>query len=262
LSARELAAWRDRLLADGMPSATAVRLCKVTKAAFNLAARRDHRITNTAAWRDGLGGLAEGYASRNVQRLTDDQVRAVIAAATAIDPAFGLYVHVAAETGARLSQIARLTVADLQADNGTPRLMMPGSRKGRSRKPQKRPVPITPELADRLASNRARSAPLLLRADDKAWQSSQDGDHERLYQQAAERAGVTGTMYALRHSSIVRALLAGVPARVVAAVHDTSIGMLERTYSAFIADHADTIARRGLLAAGVTPIRRRAGARP
>jgi hypothetical protein len=38
LSARELAAWRDRLLADGMPSATAVRLCKVTKAAFNLAA--------------------------------------------------------------------------------------------------------------------------------------------------------------------------------------------------------------------------------
>jgi hypothetical protein len=69
-------------------------------------------------------------------------------------------------------------------------------------------------------------------------------------------------MYALRHSSIVRALLAGVPARVVAAVHDTSIGMLERTYSAFIADHADTIARRGLLAAGVTPIRRRAGARP
>ena len=66
--------------------------------------------------------------------------------------------------------------------------------------------------------------------------------------QAARAAGVIVTAYALRHSSIVRSLLAGVPARVVAAMHDTSIGELEKTYSAYIADHADTIARRGLLA--------------
>jgi integrase len=151
-------------------------------------------------------------------------------------------------TGARLSQIARLTVADLQAENGAPRLMMPSSRKGRGRKDTKRPVPITSELAAKLASNRPPESPLLLRADGAVWQSSQDGDHERLYQQAAERAGVTGTVYALRHSSIVRALLANVPARIVAALHDTSITMLERTYSAFIADFADEISRRGLLA--------------
>jgi hypothetical protein len=59
LTARELAAWRDGLLAGGMKSATAVRLAKATKAALNLAARRDPRILNRAAWRDGLGGLAE-----------------------------------------------------------------------------------------------------------------------------------------------------------------------------------------------------------
>ena len=55
------------------------------------------------------------------------------------------------------------------------------------------------------------------------------------------------TLYALRHSSIVRALLAGVPARVVAVQHDTSIMMLERTYSALISDHSDAVGRRGLL---------------
>ena len=46
----------------------------------------------------------------------------------------------------------------------------------------------------------------------------------------------------------MRALLAGVPARIVAASHDTSISQLERTYSSSISDYADAVARRGLLA--------------
>jgi hypothetical protein len=49
-------------------------------------------------------------------------------------------------------------------------------------------------------------------------------------------------MYALRHSNIVRQILAGVPLRVVAVNHDTSVGMLERTYSRYIGDHADALA--------------------
>jgi hypothetical protein len=59
LTTRELTHWRDGLLAAGMKPATAVRLFKNAKAALSLAARRDHRITNQAAWRDGLSGLAE-----------------------------------------------------------------------------------------------------------------------------------------------------------------------------------------------------------
>jgi hypothetical protein len=54
-------------------------------------------------------------------------------------------------------------------------------------------------------------------------------------------------MYALRHSSIVRQILAGVPIRVVAVNHDTSIAMLERTYSRHIGDHSDALARIALL---------------
>jgi hypothetical protein len=150
LTARELAAWRDAQLATGVKAATVVRLCRSLKAALNLAARRDPRVTNRAAWTDGLGGLVEDFTSRNVQRLTDDEVRAVIAAAYAVDDAFGLYCEVAAITGARIGQIARLEVADLQADKDAPRLLMPSSRKGRGRKPGRYAVAITPSLASRL----------------------------------------------------------------------------------------------------------------
>jgi hypothetical protein len=70
------------------------------------------------------------------------------------------------------------------------------------------------------------------------------------FRRVAERAGLDPaevTLYALRHSNIVRQLLAGVPARVVATNHDTSIAMLERTYSRHIGDHADSLTRGALL---------------
>jgi hypothetical protein len=54
-------------------------------------------------------------------------------------------------------------------------------------------------------------------------------------------------MYALRHSAIVRQLLAGAPIRVVATAHDASVVQIEHTYSRFITDHSDTLLRRGLL---------------
>jgi hypothetical protein len=246
LTARELTHWRDGLLAGGMKAATAVRLFKNVKAALYLAARLDPRITNQAAWRDGLSGLAENFDSRNPSRLSDAQVQAVLAAAYAIDPAFGLYVEVAAVTGARPSQITRLVGADLLSNGDGPRLMMPSSKKGRGRKISRRPVPITASLAAKL-SGRAPDAPLLVRSDGRVWQSTDKGDHARLFGQAAERAGVGCTIYSLRHASIIRSLLAGTPARLTAALHDTSLAMLERTYSAFISEFGDSIARKGLL---------------
>jgi integrase len=255
LSARELAAWRDGLLAaDTLERSSILRLLKSTKAALNLAARRDHRITNSKAWSDGLSGIEGAVGTRNASALSDDQVRDVIAAAYAIDEHFGRYVHVAAETGARLSQISRLTVADLQ-DDREPRLLMPCSRKGRGKRAIiKRPVPITKSLAAKLKSNRAADAPLLLRSDGLRWQATDKGDHLWPFAQTLAACGLTTgsdgkkvTAYSLRHSSIIRSLVASVPTRVVAALHDTSAAMLEKHYSGFILDHADTIARRGLL---------------
>jgi integrase len=250
LTASELTHWRDDLLKAGMKPATAVRLFKNAKAALTLAAKRDHRITNQAAWRDGLSGLAENFESRNPARLSDGEVQAVVAAAYAIDPAFGRYVEVAAVTGARPSQIARLLVGDLLPNGDGPRLMLPSSRKGRGRKVSRKPIPITASLAAKLtaaSAGRTPTEPLLVRADGGAWQSTDKGDHARLYAKAAERTGVACTIYALRHSSIIRALLAGLPSRLVAANHDTSLAMLERTYSAFVSDFGDALSRRALL---------------
>ena len=51
----------------------------------------------------------------------------------------------------------------------------------------------------------------------------------------------------------MRQLLAGVPVRVVAVNQDTSIPMIERTYSRYIGDHADALARKALLDIGSAP---------
>ena len=130
--------------------------------------------------------------------------------------------------------------------------MMPSSRKGKGiKRIERKPVPITSSLAAQLrqaAGNRARTEPLLLKADVQPWRPN-NADYRTPVLSAVRRAGLdpTVTLYALRHSSIVRALLAGVPPRVVCASHDTSIPMLERTYSEHILDHSDTVARRALL---------------
>jgi integrase len=54
------------------------------------------------------------------------------------------------------------------------------------------------------------------------------------------------TAYALRHSWIVRQLLANVPVRLVATMADTSIAMIEKTYSAHIDQHGDDLIRAAL----------------
>ena len=55
------------------------------------------------------------------------------------------------------------------------------------------------------------------------------------------------TIYSLRHSSIARQILRGVPIRVVAVMHDTSVAMIEKNYSALLADHSDAITRAALI---------------
>ena len=88
---------------------------------------------------------------------------------------------------------------------------------------------------------------MLLKASGDAWHKSNHGEPFAI---AAERAGLDPTVvtfYALRHTSITRQLLAGVPVTVVARLHDTCGKQIERNYAHRIADHADTIARRALL---------------
>jgi integrase len=252
---RELRSWRDGL-ADGLAPATVNRTTNALKAALNLAADQDERIGSRRAWETGLASIHDAEESRNVI-LDEPAIRRIIAEANAHSVQFGLLAETAAVTGARVSQIGRIEVQDLQDRRSDPRLMMPGSRKGRGEKKiSRRPVPIPAGLAAKLrntAGGRPAAAPLLTKPSGEPWKKS---DHSRLFARAAKSAGLDPdevTIYALRHSSIVRQILAGVPVRVVAVNHDTSVAMIERTYSRYIGDHADALARKALLDIAAPP---------
>jgi hypothetical protein len=249
LTPRELRHFRDSLAKKRAPG-TVDRICNALRAALNLAADTDHRIAIRQAWEVGLKGLYDAVEARNVI-LPTETVRRIVEEARAINAEFGLLVETVATTGARVvSQVARLEVHDVQGDRSNPRLMMPSSKKGRGQKKiLRRPVPIPESLAIRLrqaGNGRAEHIPVLLKASGEPWRKS---DHTRLFARAVKQAGLDPaevTIYALRHSSIVRQLLANVPIRVVAINHDTSVGMIEKTYSKYIGDHADAVTRQAV----------------
>ena len=160
-----------------------------------------------APGRSPLPNIPGAAHARNVI-LPEDDVRKIIAAAYEVGNDFGLYVEVAAVTGARLSQIRRIEIADLQDDRHDPRVLMPASKKGRGpKKILRRPVPIPADLAFRLrqaAGGRSADDPLIVRANGAPWTRV---NHTPLFARAAKRADLPGTtVYALRHSNIVRHL--------------------------------------------------------
>jgi hypothetical protein len=113
-------------------------------------------------------------------------------------------------------------------------------------------VPITVQLAARLraaAKGRDQGAPLLTRSDGNPWPKHPGQHYHHLVDKVVAAIGVGPevTMYALRHSSIVRMLLQNVPIRLIASLHNTSVNMIERTYSRHITEHSDDISRKALL---------------
>ncbi len=249
LTERELRDWRAGLVKKGLKPSSADRIARALKAALALAARNDKRITNAAEWKNGLKKLPDSEVARNVI-LPDETVAALVGGSYDEDENFGLLIDVLAETGARESQVFKLTPHDLQDHHPAPRLMMPTSRKGKNRKIEYRPLPISPRLAKALrqqAKGRAAHAPLF----DKMWNLA------TRFRPVVERFGLGPEVspYALRHSSIVRQLLKGVPVRVVAAHHDTSVAMIEKNYSRYIiGDPSEALTRATLLDFGVVPI--------
>lgn len=242
LTERELRDWRAGLVKKGLKPSSADRIARSLKAALALAARSDKRITNTAAWKNGLKKLPGSEVARNVI-LPDQTVAALVAGSYDEDEYFGVLIDILAETGARESQVFKLTPDDLQDHLTAPRVMMPTSRKGKNRKVEYRPLPISPRLAKVLrqqANGRPAHAALFARMWNLAHR----------FRPVVERLGLEPevTPYALRHSSIARQLLKGVPTRVVAAHHDTSVAMIEKNYSRFIiGDLSDSLTRGTLI---------------
>jgi integrase len=254
ITAHELKHWRDGLAAKGQPSpATINRVMNSLQAALELAAKNRSHV-----WREGLESLPDSQRARNVV-LADAKVLELVAAAHAHDAGLGLLAEVLAVTGARPGQATRLRCEDLIPDRHKPKLMMPRSGKGGGRnrvqrKAERYSVPITLTLAGKLQHAAAGRAPqdwLLLRTDRQPWsETNPHADYRRDARAIVAAIGLDPdevSLYALRHSSVVRQLLRGVPIRLVAAIHNTSVTQIERNYSRHISEHSDDISRAALL---------------
>lgn len=271
-----LSAWREGL-PNMLKGSTRQRLVNDLKAALN-EAYRAHRsklgpnfplMVKHSLRSDG--SHADAPVARDNQILTDAQVTALIRAAREIDAerewGGDLYrlVIVLAATGARFSQVTRLRVGDvLLAEK---RVVMPPSRKGRGGTKSSTAIAVGADVAEALLpaiTGRASAAPLLerwihepeaidgkvhwRRIERKAWQTASELD--RPWKEICKRAKMQGVIpYALRHSSIVRGIRSNLPIRLVAALHDTSVQMIERHYTKWIVSGLDELA-----AAAVVPL--------
>ena len=248
------------------------------KAALNAAGKR-YTAQLPANFRDVVrDGLAIAHAApsgtREAQVLPDADVRRLISAAWEVDAeggwegGLGSITCALAASGARFSQIVRMTVGDVQVPQE--RLMIPVSRKGRGVKTSSHiGVRVGADVLAALEKARAGRKghePLFMRphwrrAAIGRWEKDGRGpwrstdELTRIWPAIVARAGLAvGTVpYALRHSSIVRGLRAGLPVRLVAALHDTSSAMIERHYSAFIIDAMDELAARAVVPLTTAP---------
>jgi integrase len=269
LTETDLKKWRSELPATQKP-ATIKRTANDFHAALSAAVDQDGRNLPDTIRTEIKVGLKSPPNSGGEARhalLTDADVRRIVDAAFEVDDDFGALVLVLAATGARFSQAAKINVSGLQTDSQ--RLVVPASVKGKTDKPRPNiSVPVGSDVISRLkpiVAGRTGYERLLMRTDGRATKRETRAEWEtaslihRPWRKALTAAGVPYVEpYALRHSSIVRMLRKGLPVRIVAGLHDTSIAMIEKHYSAHILDMADELARQAIVSlttAAPTPLR-------
>jgi integrase len=263
-----LRAWRKRLKPELTP-ATVQRLSSDLKAALNafyVENRKGLPADFAESVRIGLRTPPQDVPSEpksyQAQMLTDEQVRAVVQAAMEQDEDgdFARLVLIMAATGARFAQVKRLRVEDVQPE--LLRIMMPASRKGKAKRISYIAVRVGRDVLGALEpaiQGREPGEPLLCRWRHKQispteWQRVSRGpwytpsEMIRPWHAACARADVPGKIpYALRHSSIVRGIRANLPIRLVAALHDTSVTMIERHYGRWITEGLEELAAQAII---------------
>lgn len=263
LDAATLKKWRKALPGT---AASRQRVTNDFKAALNRAA--PNAIVRLAI-KDGLAtphdqGPDSEAADIENKVLTDDEARSLLKAIRdGGDEDLYRLCLVLASTGARFAQARRLRVRDVQPQRD--RIMMPASHKGRvggqARPPV--PVPVGKDVLDALAPvmrGRKADEPLLerwrhIQTAPATWERDRRGpwiaaaELARPIRAAVKAAELpaSASAYSFRHSSIVRALREGLPVRLVAQLHDTSIQMIERNYTRFMAHALEELARKAVV---------------
>ncbi|WP_249128294.1 integrase [Bradyrhizobium lablabi] len=256
--------WREGLPWD-LAKTSINRLQNDLRAALNRAVEKHRReLPASLSLEIKLGTRAVEIEEASAPKvlLTDQQVRAAVSAAFEVDEDFGYVVLLLAVTGARYSQLGAMKVRSVQKAQS--RIMVPASKKGRSRKAKPDiAVPVGRETIGALIRICRRSPDeFLLRRWAYKRKGRLEWERDRLrplgqaYEAEEQWAAVVhrarlpagAVMYSLRHSSIVRALKKNLPVRLVAALHDTSVEMIEKHYAAYIVEVTEDITRRSIIA--------------
>jgi integrase len=261
LTADKLRRWRDDLVQTAPHVRTRRGETQKHRSVTSDDARRARRSSANRIWtvlRAALnqafqnGKAASDLAWRKVKPFKNvDTARSrylTIAEAkrliNASEPDFRLLVQAALQTGARYSELARLTVSDFNPDVGTIQI-----RQSKSGKP--RHVVLTDEAGTffkQLTAGRTGDAPMLPKADGSTWKMS----HQlRPMAAAVTRAKIKPTIsfHALRHTWASHAVMNGMPLMVVARnLGHADTRMVEKHYGhlapSYIADEIRKAAPR------------------
>lgn len=229
LTPAQLKRWRDGLVQISEDEEkvrrskdNANRIFDVAKAAFNLAFRNG-LVDSDRAWK-----IVQAFRDVGESRklfLTDKQVNSLLSHTKS---GFHNLIKAALLTGARYGELASAKVYDLDKIHGTLRL------EGKTGKRDSYLSDDALVFFKEITKDRLPDAYLLVRDDGMPWGKSHQHRPMKEAIKAAKLPRET-VFYSIRHYHISKALLAGIPAQVIAENCGTSIRMLEKHYGKFMA---------------------------
>jgi len=229
LTTAQLKRWRDKMVKKSDDAEevrkskdTANRVLAMMKAALNLSFKSGI-IGDDTAWRR-LKTFRSVSAAR-ILFLTDKQIKSLLEKNKG---AIHNLLKAGILTGARYGELANAKVKDFIAKDGTLHL---------SGKTGARTVYLSDEAVTffkELTKLKTPEAYILIKDDGTQWGESHQSRPVREAVRKTKLPSET-VFYSLRHYHISKALLAGIPAQVVAENCGTSIRMLEKHYGKFMA---------------------------
>jgi integrase len=178
-----------------------------------------------------------GVAKPRETRYTDEEVRRLVA--NGGNKALADLITGAFLTGARYGELAAARVSHFDARAKTLRVNVG--------KTGARTIILQTSAADFLKKIAARRAPdefLFVQSNGNRWKRS---DQTRPMKDALKRASLPldGSLYALRHTYVSRAIEGGVPLNIIAENCGTSVRMIEKTYAKILAEKRRDFIERG-----------------
>jgi integrase len=215
---------------------SANRVLSMVKALLNHAIRDPaYGLIDDSAWR--LVRPFRGVSKPRDIRYTDEEVRRLIEMAP--DQGVARLLTGAFLTGARYGELVEARVAQFDTRAKTLRVNV-GKTGTRTIILQNSAV----DFLSKFGEARDPQEFLFVRSNGSRWKKS---DQTRPIKDALKSAGLSaeGSIYALRHTYISRAIEGGVPLNIIAENCGTSVRMIEKTYAKVLAQRRREFIERG-----------------